>query len=1105
MSPRPTTTNVDLEEMIGELAEQYYQHLRSGERPDIEEFTRLCPEAADALRQILPALEIMGAAPNPDRSDCQIKQYQTLGDFHIIRELGRGGMGVVYEAEQLSLGRRVALKVLPFAAMLDKQQLARFKNEARAAATLDHPNIVAVHFVGVERGVHFYAMQLIEGRSLAEIIAHMKPGRAPSAEDVTAPLSKPSTAADTAKAALPTERASGSPAFSSLPPFQSREYLKSVAKLGIQAAEALDHAHQNGILHRDVKPANILVDEDGGLWITDFGLARIEQDAGMTMTGDLLGTLRYMSPEQALAKRVVVDHRSDIYSLGVTLYELVTLQPAFTGDDRQELLRQIAFDEPRKPRQLNNRIPADLETIVLKATEKNPPDRYATAGELADDLRRFVEDLPINARRTSIIAVARKWCRRHPAEVRAASIVLLTIMVAAAGSLGWVARDRAARRASANAEAGIALEEANRLMTQAAWPSALESVRRAELVLSSTASASQLQHQVGSMRRDIQMALRLEQIRLDKASSSRADGGFSFASANRQYERAFREYGIDIDVMAEDKAVDHVRQSAIASELCLALNSWTRVMQYREASDPERKKKLNAIAQAAEQDPFRIKLGDASVGSSDEEVRAHLVELLTSQNGHVLPASAVVYFAENLRMVGGGDEAEKLLKSAVSRYPADFWVNFELAQSYGDGNTPDWDKAIRYYTAAIALRPTAAVAHNNLGVCFLNKESWQEAIECLQESLRLQPELGKAHSNLGLALSKVNRIDDAINHYDKAMQLLPDSAAPCINLGLLSQRAGAIDKAIECFQEGIEREPEEYRSYLMLGNVLRESGDNAQAIGYYRTAAQLAPNVGMIHNNLAVSLARTGATSEAIDSFRKALQFNPKEIVVHCGLAAALNDLGNSDEAIASYKEAIKLNPGIAPAHSGLGDSYAAMGQPAEAAHHFEEAMRLDPRFSDGIAKYALFLAGPESDSFRDAARALILGKQAVELNPSGTTELVALGAAHYRDRNWRAANDCLTKAIELGASRPNTLFYAAMAQWQVNDKQAARETYKRAVERIDTGEPKPVHSQRLRAEAEKLLGIEATTRTTSSNENETVDGDDSTKSGNPASQVETK
>src|SRR5206468_304983 len=177
-------------------------------------------------------------------------------------------------------------------------------------------------------------------------------------------------------------------------------YFRAIAELGIQAAEALDCAHQHGILHRDVKPANLMVEIEPAargepealapglrLWITDFGLAQVQSDTRMTMTGDLVGTLRYMSPEQALAKRVVVDHRTDVYSLGATLYELLTLQPAYRGNDRQELMRQIAFEEPRPPRRLKKAIPAELETIVLKAMEKNPVERYATAKDLADDLR----------------------------------------------------------------------------------------------------------------------------------------------------------------------------------------------------------------------------------------------------------------------------------------------------------------------------------------------------------------------------------------------------------------------------------------------------------------------------------------------------------------------------------------------------------------------------------------------------------------------------------------------------------------------------------------------------------------------------------------------
>jgi WD40 repeat protein/tetratricopeptide (TPR) repeat protein len=225
-------------------------------------------------------------------------------------------------------------------------------------------------------------------------------------------------------------------------PAQSPAYFRTVARLGIQAAEALEHAHQLGVVHRDVKPGNLLLDGRGNLWVTDFGLARLPNDPGLTMTGDLIGTLRYMSPEQALAKRVVIDHRTDVYSLAATLYELLALRPVFDGNDRQELLRQIAFEEPRPPRRWNKAIPTELQTIVLKALEKNPAERYATAQELADDLRRFLEDKPIRAKRPSLAQRAAKWVRRHPSAVRATWILLGVTLVVLIASLVLIAGER---------------------------------------------------------------------------------------------------------------------------------------------------------------------------------------------------------------------------------------------------------------------------------------------------------------------------------------------------------------------------------------------------------------------------------------------------------------------------------------------------------------------------------------------------------------------------------------------------------------------------------------------------------------------------------------
>jgi WD40 repeat protein/serine/threonine protein kinase len=414
------------DESLAAVLDGYLADVEAGSAPPLAELLARHPHLADGLRECLDALDLIrrgaGAAapPRPQADghepDPPGEAPGTLGDFRIVREVGRGGMGVVYEAEQVSLGRKVALKVLPFAATMDPRQLARFHNEARAAASLEHPHIVPVYFVGCERAVHFYAMKFIDGRTLAEVLAQLRVG--PASVEPTAAYA-PADADTSPKAQASTQAA----------PRDAASF-RQVAEWGAQAAAALDCAHQMGVVHRDVKPANLMLDGSGRLWVTDFGLAQVQSDSRLTQTGDLVGTLRYMSPEQALANRVVIDHRSDVYSLGATLYELLTLRPVFEGQDRAELLRQIAFDEPVPPRRINKAIPAELETIALKALEKAPADRYATAQEVADDLRRFLEDKPIQARRPTWSQRATKWARRHQAVVRSA-VALLIVTVAA--------------------------------------------------------------------------------------------------------------------------------------------------------------------------------------------------------------------------------------------------------------------------------------------------------------------------------------------------------------------------------------------------------------------------------------------------------------------------------------------------------------------------------------------------------------------------------------------------------------------------------------------------------------------------------------------------
>lgn len=424
------SSDSSVETLLGQVAGEYFEQMTGGEAPDIEDFARRYPEIAEQIRCAFPALQAVGQTRQEEPSQPgPLAHDKRLGDFRIVGELGRGGMGVVYEAEQLSLGRQVALKVLMFAALAQEHSLQRFRNEVRAAGALHHPNIVPIHAVGEEQGVHYFAMQLIRGRTLAEVIAQLVVMQAAGQSLNGSSISKSISVDEADDRSWQSGRANTRDTHVNVSTVASDErrsaFARAVARLGVQAAEALQHAHESGVLHRDIKPGNLMLDAEGQLYITDFGLARMEADVGITMTGDLVGTLRYMSPEQALAKRTVIDHRSDIYSLGATLYELLTLRPPLDGASRQELLKQIAVEDPPKLRQINPSVPRELETIVLKAIEKEPEDRYETANELADDLRAFLEDRPIKAKAPTFVQRAAKWSRRHRSLVAAAVVVLL--------------------------------------------------------------------------------------------------------------------------------------------------------------------------------------------------------------------------------------------------------------------------------------------------------------------------------------------------------------------------------------------------------------------------------------------------------------------------------------------------------------------------------------------------------------------------------------------------------------------------------------------------------------------------------------------------------
>ena len=522
------------------LADDFTQRCRRGESPSISEYTEQHPELAEQINKLFPSIAMIEQLGVQEQSERRVAQRQAaianhqieqIGDYRILGETGRGGMGIVYEAVQESLGRRVAVKVLARQALLDEKHLKRFRREAKTAAGLHHTNIVPVFGVGEQDGYHYYVMQFIRGVGLDEVLAEFKQGavskasqkgRVRQVSSVVRALRdgafrqprKPGSSSDLSEWSSNVQRnanpseATTPPDLDELPirPTSIDEWLAptqrgssptiattqfdqgtgadvetpnelagalvhthpdcnalplragywhGVARIGIQVADALHYAHSQGILHRDIKPGNLLLDANGVVWVADFGLAKALEHDDVSQTGDVVGTLRYMAPEQFATN---ADQRSDIYSLGLTLYEALTLKPAYEDASRTHLLlgRGNGSDLVR-PSKLNPEIPRDLETIVLKACARDPIERYQSADELAADLQNFLEDRPIRARRSTSLERLSRWCRRNPVVASLSGVAaLLLILVAVSTSIGYVRTNAALSKAETTL--GISLE-----------------------------------------------------------------------------------------------------------------------------------------------------------------------------------------------------------------------------------------------------------------------------------------------------------------------------------------------------------------------------------------------------------------------------------------------------------------------------------------------------------------------------------------------------------------------------------------------------------------------------------------------------------------------
>ena len=830
---------------LTEILDQYLQKIENGEPTDSDALLAAHPKYAATLARYLESLGVLHLASrgihdsNPMLDLPQsLANERRLGDYELRRQIGRGGMGIVYEARQISLDRRVALKVLPFAAVLDKRQIARFRREAQAAAQLHHRHIVPVFGVGCEQGVHFYSMQLVNGQSLDRVIRSLRSdsfellcettmispeqhfqNRAgenadthftlPSAELVSARESSlrrgegesPNGPSDTnsnhsSPSPLDNSRPSrregevhrddstideradltnvsiSAASISAGATVNDRVYIDRVAELGIQAASGLQHAHDFGVIHRDIKPSNLMLDHNGNLWITDFGLAHIQSDADMTATGDLIGTLRYMSPEQASGGQVI-DQRTDVYSLGITLYELLTLKQAFPTQERAQLLRDIESQEPKRLRRVNPSIPRDLETVILKATSKDRDQRYDRAQDFAEDLQRYLDGKPTHARRPTVIDLTTKWAYRHRGLVTMLLIGLIATLLGT--SLHLLSLDRVqARTASVQ---GYSVNSTERIAKLAEGLDRQPGIRK-EILL----EARELYQQFVTANENEEPFVELAQKYEEIGRLSLQLGDFQVAAAN--HKLAAETFATLSESDASLRHFEAISRNNLGQAL-------VRSGQLEEAETIY----LMALETLTSLDQTVVSQADIDRGLA--LVKGNLGHL-ASKSGD--KQSAIRYFQESI------DLREPLRESDTGQDDTDVENRIRLASNYHNlssqlakddpANAESYcrraidlqQRVVRELPEAIEPRSDLALSLNNLGALLLRKQDdaqLAEATELYAQATELgeilvseSPRLPQLRIDLAISLNNLARahavqkdIASAFDAYEQASQM----------------------------------------------------------------------------------------------------------------------------------------------------------------------------------------------------------------------------------------------------------------------------------------------------------------------------------------------
>jgi serine/threonine-protein kinase len=961
------------------------------------------------------------------KSDAMPPPEHTGDRYQLSGEIARGGMGAVLRGRDVDLGRDLAVKVL-LEKYADRPEVARrFLEEAQVGAQLQHPGVVPVYDIGRFGALPFFTMKLVKGQTLAALLSAR---------------SDPSV---------------------------DRPRLLGIV---LQVSQTLAYAHAKGVIHRDLKPANVMVGAFGEVQVMDWGLAKVLTEGGVadeertasrvrqrpenvttirttrsgtagsgtdTEAGTLLGTPAYMPPEQANGDVAHLDRRADVFGLGAILCEILTGKPPYVGRSNEEVRRKACNGDLADTRARLNACGADGELLALTLACLAPEacDRPRDARVVADALTADLDGVQERLHQAELAeaeakAKAVEEVKRRRLTLALAGTVLLAVTLGGGGWL-YVKSERDARLAQMTRDVNDALNQATALREKAKvgtaggaalFAQAREQAQRAlALVENGPAEAAlaaqvrQLQAELDEEEKDRKMIAALEEAHLAEAETVAGENRFASERALPKFEAAFREYGLGVGEIEAGAAAQRIRQrpAAVREAIVSALDEWDSLAANPRfgISEPHRAWLRAVLAGVEPEDGLGRQVRAAFAEKDAAKRRAALEQLAASADVDKVPLWALTRLTNPAQYADADalrpTEAVKLLRRAQARYPADFWVNHNLGLALQRLTPPEYVEAVRFLTAAVALRPDSPGAHYNLGSALYLKGRVDEAIACYRKALELDPKYASAHNNLGTVLHAKGLSDEAIACYRKALALDPKDAAAHYNLGNVLQRKGEVDGAIACYRKAIEINPKFAPAHHNLGRALVDKRQLDEAIACWRKAIELDPKLGSAYHNLGLALADKGQLNEAIASLRKAIALDPKLALAHTNLGLRLAGKGRLDEAIACFRQAIELDPKQALAHTSLGTALARKGQVDEAIACWRKAIALDPKLA--LAHTNLGNALREKGL---ADEAIACHRRALELDPKDAAAHYNLGKSLARKGQVDQAIACYQKATTL-------------------------------------------------------------------------------------------